>query len=60
MAGAVEACPGALAFVDPDDAVAPMRQLLRSGDRVLFKGSRGARVERVLQGLEAPVKGEES
>ncbi len=53
MQAAADACRGALAFATPEAAVEPVRALLQPGDRVLFKGSRGARVERVLQGLEA-------
>lgn len=45
------AFPGALAFVDPAEAVEPLRAWLRPGDTALFKGSRGARVERVLDAL---------
>lgn len=45
---------GALAFADPIDAVEPLRAWLRSGDHVLFKGSRGARVERILHALQGP------
>ncbi len=52
MQAAAAACPTALSFASPEDAVEPTRALLQSGDRVLFKGSRGAHVERVLQGLE--------
>jgi len=52
MQAASTKCPGALAFATPGAAVEPTRALLQSGDRVLFKGSRGAHVEQVLQGLE--------
>jgi UDP-N-acetylmuramoyl-tripeptide--D-alanyl-D-alanine ligase len=40
-----------LRFVDPIDAVTDLDAWLRSGDHVAFKGSRGARVERALEGL---------
>lgn len=51
MSAAASACPGCLAFESPVDAVQPLREWLAAGsgdDVVLFKGSRGARVERVL------------
>jgi UDP-N-acetylmuramoyl-tripeptide--D-alanyl-D-alanine ligase len=51
MAAASAACPGSLAFEVAESAVAALRERLVSGDRVLFKGSRGARVERVIAGL---------
>lgn len=53
MAAAAPACPSALAFEEATDAVAPLRAWLGDGDVVLLKGSRGARVERVLHGLTA-------
>lgn len=53
MSAARSAAPGALAFADPVDAVEPLRAWLRAEDTALFKGSRGARVERVLQLLQA-------
>jgi len=49
---------GVWTFAEPADAVAPLAAWLRKGDTVLLKGSRGARVERILQGLRgepAPV-----
>jgi UDP-N-acetylmuramoyl-tripeptide--D-alanyl-D-alanine ligase len=49
------ACPGAHRFANPDDAVAPLRAWLGPDSVVLFKGSRGARVERVLQRLTGPL-----
>ena len=56
MAAAAAACPGA--WVSPDGervgahALADaLREWLQPGDRVLFKGSRGARVERVLDAV---------
>lgn len=52
MARAAHACPSAAAFEDPMDAVPAIRAWLRGAqDVVLFKGSRGARVERVLEAL---------
>ncbi|MEZ4241868.1 MAG: UDP-N-acetylmuramoyl-tripeptide--D-alanyl-D-alanine ligase [Myxococcota bacterium] len=54
MAAAAAACPGCAAHADPASAVEPLLDWLASGDGqdvVLFKGSRGARVERVLAGL---------
>lgn len=38
-------------FDDPADAGIALRPLLQSGDAVLFKGSRGVRVERALEKL---------
>lgn len=54
MAAAADACPGALVIPDADHAPAlgeNLRAWLRPGDRMLFKGSRGARVERILQSV---------
>lgn len=54
MAAAAAGCPGCEAFEDPSGAVDPLRAWLSRGagtDVVLFKGSRGARVERVLHGV---------
>lgn len=39
------------AFEDPSGAVAFLEKWLSTGDVVLFKGSRGARVEQILQAL---------
>lgn len=52
MAAAQAACPGADAFETPEAALASLRGTLGPTDRVLFKGSRGAAVERVLTGLQ--------
>lgn len=46
---------GVLACKDGSDAVEPLRKFLSSGDTVLFKGSRTARVERILQALAEEV-----
>ena len=35
-----------------EDLVDPLNEWLDAGDRILFKGSRGARVERMLQRLK--------
>lgn len=43
--------PGAVATTDPAEAAAAVRPFLRPGVRILFKGSRGAAVERVLAAL---------
>jgi len=48
---AAAAVAGTEAYGSPEEAVAGMAHTLQPGDRVLFKGSRGARVERVLEGL---------
>ena len=40
-----------LFFEDPADAGVKLRSLLHAGDAVLFKGSRGVRVERALETL---------
>lgn len=52
MAAAAGACPGAEAHATPEAAVQALRGRFGPGDRVLFKGSRGARVEQVLSGLQ--------
>ena len=49
-AGVVSRTPCA-AFEDPEDAVEALRRRLRPNSRVLFKGSRGTRVERILHKL---------
>ena len=36
-------------FDDPDQAGGKLRQMAREGDVILFKGSRGTRVERALE-----------
>jgi UDP-N-acetylmuramoyl-tripeptide--D-alanyl-D-alanine ligase len=51
MAEVADAAPGALATTDPAEAAAAVRPFLRPGVRILFKGSRGAAVERVLAAL---------
>ncbi len=43
----------AIFFEDPGDAGAFLRRMVRPGDAVLFKGSRGVRVERALERLLA-------
>ena len=43
----------ALFFDDPETAGAFLREFVRAGDAVLFKGSRGTHVERALAGMEA-------
>ena len=54
MAAAPVSAPVAVwRFVDPVQAVADLDAWLRDGDHVAFKGSRGARVERVLEALVA-------
>jgi UDP-N-acetylmuramoyl-tripeptide--D-alanyl-D-alanine ligase len=50
-AAAAAAATPCLAFPDPLDAVEPVRAALQSDSRVLFKGSRGTRVERILHEL---------
>ncbi|MEQ1502231.1 MAG: UDP-N-acetylmuramoyl-tripeptide--D-alanyl-D-alanine ligase [Myxococcota bacterium] len=58
MAAVAAACPGAAVHPDPATAVEPLQQWLADGgaaDVVLFKGSRGARVERVLLGLRGEI-----
>lgn len=46
------ALPGTVPVEDPDEAVALLRDWLQPGSHVLFKGSRGARVERILHALQ--------
>jgi UDP-N-acetylmuramoyl-tripeptide--D-alanyl-D-alanine ligase len=41
-------------FRNTDDAVEVLRDVLQAGDVVLVKGSRSARMERVVEGLQAP------
>jgi UDP-N-acetylmuramoyl-tripeptide--D-alanyl-D-alanine ligase len=41
----------AVCYAEPEDAVEPLRAYLRAGDHVLVKGSRGARMERILHAL---------
>lgn len=41
-------------FDDPAKAVEVLRDVLQAGDVVLVKGSRSARMERVVEGLQAP------
>jgi UDP-N-acetylmuramoyl-tripeptide--D-alanyl-D-alanine ligase len=51
-------CAGAHRSAEPADAVEPLRDWLAEGPAVvLFKGSRGARVERVLQMLLGSASG---
>lgn len=55
MAGAAEACVGAglvEAFEEAEGVGERLAVGLRPGDKVLFKGSRGARMERVLEAVE--------
>lgn len=47
-----EDCQRVRWFSDTQNAVSFLRSYLRSGDQVLFKGSRGSRVERILQSLQ--------
>ncbi|TNE88575.1 MAG: UDP-N-acetylmuramoyl-tripeptide--D-alanyl-D-alanine ligase [Deltaproteobacteria bacterium] len=49
------ASPGAHAFEEATDAAPLLRDFLTAGDVVLFKGSRGAKVERVLHALRDEV-----
>ncbi|MBT3218935.1 MAG: UDP-N-acetylmuramoyl-tripeptide--D-alanyl-D-alanine ligase [Proteobacteria bacterium] len=53
MSAAAESCSRTevWAHVEGLDAVSPLRQWLAGADYALFKGSRGARVERILQQL---------
>ena len=48
---AAAAMEGTEAYSSPEEAVRGLAGTLQAGDRVLFKGSRGARVEHVLEGL---------
>jgi UDP-N-acetylmuramoyl-tripeptide--D-alanyl-D-alanine ligase len=54
MSAAAPACAAREVWAEPDPmaVVERLRAWLHPGDRVLFKGSRGARVERVLQALQ--------
>ncbi len=53
VAAAVEAGAHALFFQTPELAGAWLRENLHGGDLVLLKGSRGVRLERALQALDA-------
>jgi UDP-N-acetylmuramoyl-tripeptide--D-alanyl-D-alanine ligase len=59
MARAGEAAGCDLFADDPDAVVESLGSLLKPGDTVLFKGSRGARVERVLKGIESILRARE-
>ena len=54
MANAAGAKDG---WADPLDAVGPLAAWVEPGDVILFKGSRGARVERVLDALRTALEG---
>jgi UDP-N-acetylmuramoyl-tripeptide--D-alanyl-D-alanine ligase len=56
MSKALPASGTVWTFADAERAIAPLSAWLRPGDTVLFKGSRGARVERVLHGLRGEVR----
>ncbi len=54
VAGAIEAGVDQALFVDtPEEAGAWLRENLRKGDVVLLKASRGVRLERAVEGLDA-------
>lgn len=43
----------AIFFEEPEQAAAFLREFVRPGDAILFKGSRGTHVERALAGMES-------
>jgi UDP-N-acetylmuramyl pentapeptide synthase len=53
MGLAAASVPGVRCFDDADTLAAALAEAVSEGDSVLVKGSRGARMERVLERLRA-------